>query len=78
MLSSMSLRSKIYVLIGVLMIGIIADSATGIVNIDRLRNAANDLHDKGFGPAEQTLLFHKNLYKLRGDIYKLLLLPEEG
>jgi len=78
MLTKLSIRSKLYTLIGLLLVGIVANSATGIFNLNRLRAAADDLHDKGFGPAEQTLLLHKSLYKLRGDIYKLLLLPEEN
>jgi len=78
MFANQSIRAKIYVLIGLLLVGILANSATGIVGLNRLRGAANDLHDKGFGPAEQTLLLHRSLYKLRGDIYKLLLLPEDN
>jgi hypothetical protein len=78
MFASLSIRLRIFVLIGILLSGLILVSTTGIVGLDRLRNAANDLHDKGFGPAEQTMLLHKALYKLRGDIYKLLLLPEDG
>jgi methyl-accepting chemotaxis protein len=78
MLVSLSIRSRIYVLIGLLLVGILANSATGITGLGRLRGAVEELHDKGFGPAEQTLLLHKHLYKLRGDIYKLLLLPEEN
>jgi len=78
MLANLSIRAKIYVLIGLLLAGIVAVSATGIVGLGRMRNAADDLHDKGFAPAEQTLLLHKSLYKLRGDVYKLLLLTDEG
>jgi methyl-accepting chemotaxis protein len=78
MMANLSIRSKIFMLIGLLLVGIVANSATGIRSLNRLRDAAGDLHDKGFGPAEQTLLLHKRLYKLRGDIYKLLLLPEDG
>ncbi|MEK7392268.1 MAG: methyl-accepting chemotaxis protein [Fibrobacterota bacterium] len=78
MFTNLSIRAKIYLLIGLLLTGIVAISGTGITGLNRLRGAAEDLHDKGFGPAEQTLLLHKHLYKLRGDIYKLLLLPEEN
>ncbi|MEN9308819.1 MAG: hypothetical protein RL173_2751 [Fibrobacterota bacterium] len=78
MIANLSIRAKIYVLIGLLLAGIVAISGTGISGLGRLRSAAEDLHDKGFAPAEQTLLLHKSLYKLRGDVYKLLLLTDEG
>lgn len=45
--------------------------------VSQQRGLGERLHDEGFGPTANTLHLHKHMYKLRGDIYKLLLLPEE-
>jgi len=77
MLANLSIRSKIFVLIGLMLVGILVVSTTGIVNVNRLRGAALDLDTKGFRPAEQTLLLHNNLNNVRGDLFRLLLIPED-
>jgi methyl-accepting chemotaxis protein len=77
MFASLSIRAKIFVLIGFLLVGILVISTTGIVNVNRLRGSATDLDAKGFRPAEQTLLLHNNLNNVRGDIFRLLLIPED-
>ncbi len=78
MLNSITIRAKILVLVGLLLTGILVLSAVGILGVREMRQVENNLHDQGFGPAEQSLILHKHLYKLRGDIYKLLLLPDES
>ena len=51
MFNKLSIRAKIYVLIGVLLLGILVVSGTGLANLNRLRGAATDLDRKGFRPA---------------------------
>lgn len=77
MLKDLSIRSKLLTLIGLLMAGIVVNTVAGSIFAVNLGNAANALYAKGFLPAEHSLLVRSDLYKLRGDIYKLLLLPEE-
>lgn len=78
MLRSLALRTKLLALIGILLSGILLISILGISNVDRMRRAAVDMHDRGFQPTEQTSRLLQHLYKLRGNVYKLLLLPDEA
>ena len=77
MLKNLSIRSKLLSLVGMLMLGILVNTIVGSILTANLGNAASDMYAKGFHPAESALQVHQQLYKLRGDIYKLLLLPDE-
>ncbi|MBK9577431.1 MAG: methyl-accepting chemotaxis protein [Fibrobacterota bacterium] len=77
MASSFSIRTKIFLLVGGLLGGIALVSAMGLRGASRNSDAISALHDKGFEVADRTLGLHKHLYKLRGDAYKLLLMPDE-
>lgn len=78
MLNDVSIRTKLLLLAGLLMTGIVLMSLVGSRQASRLMDQFELFHDQGYSPAQRTLLVHKHLYKLRGDIYKLLLLPEQA
>ena len=46
--------------------------------MDRVLEREIRIHDNALQPLSLTLRVHKQLFKLRGDVYKLLLLPEES
>lgn len=73
----MTIRMKIMVLVGCLLGGSTLIAITGLVGTTRLAALMDESHDNGFIPAENVLSLHKHLYKLRGDIYKLLLMADE-
>jgi len=73
-----SIRTRIFVLVGILLVGMLVLATAGTVAISRQEALGERLHDEGFKPTDHTLMLHRHLYKLRGDIYKLLLLPEDN
>lgn len=77
MASSFSIRSKMFLLVGGLLGGIAIISVLGLRGASRSLDATTALHDQGFEVVDPTLSLHKHLYKLRGNVYKLLLMPEE-
>lgn len=72
-----SLRARILILVAGLLSGILLLSIVGVLGVRSLREVTSSMHDQGFEPVERTMALHKHLLRLRGDIYKLLLLPEE-
>jgi len=76
--TGISIRTRLFLLVGILLVGMLVLATAGTVAISRQEALGERLHDEGFGPTSHTLMLHRHLYKLRGDIYKLLLLPEDN
>ncbi|HNY31533.1 MAG TPA: methyl-accepting chemotaxis protein [Fibrobacteria bacterium] len=77
MSNPLSIRSKVRILAGGLLAGMAMITLLGLYGASRNKKALDSLHQQGFKVADRTLILHKHLYKLRGDVYKLLLLPDE-
>lgn len=73
----LSLRTRILVLVAGLLSGILVLSLVGVLGVRSLRAVTVAMHDQGVEPIKRTMALHKHLLRLRGDIYKLLLMPEE-
>jgi methyl-accepting chemotaxis protein len=77
-LDHLSIRAKLLLLVGGLQAGILAIALVAWVGMERVLEREDHLHDNALQPMSYTLRVHKQLFKLRGDVYKLLLLPEES
>ena len=74
----LGLRTKLFALVAGMTLGIVAVSLVAGIGMQRLVGLEDDLHNKALQPIERTLLVHKQLFKLRGDAYKLLVMPEDA
>jgi len=74
----LGLRTKLFALVAGMTLGIVAVSLVAGIGMQRLVGLEDDLHNKALQPIERTLLVHKQLFKLRGDVYKLLVMPEDA
>ncbi len=74
----LGLRTKLFALVAGMTLGIVAVSLVAGIGMQRLVGLEDDLHKKALQPIERTLLVHKQLFKLRGDVYKLLVMPEDA
>lgn len=74
----MGLRTKLFSLVAGMTLGIVAVSLVAGIGMQRLVGLEDDLRNKALQPIERTLLVHKQLFKLRGDVYKLLVMPEDA
>jgi len=72
------LRTKLFALVAGMTLGILAVSVVAGIGMRRMAGLENDLRNGAMQPIERTLLIHKQLFKLRGDVYKLLLMPEDA
>ena len=74
----LGLRTKLFALVAGMTLGIVAVSLVAGIGMQRLVGLEDDLHNKALQPIERTLFVHKQLFKLRGDVYKLLVMPEDA
>jgi methyl-accepting chemotaxis protein len=74
----MGLRTKLFALVAGMTLGIVAVSLVAGIGMQRLVGLEDDLHNKALQPIERTLLVHRQLFKLRGDVYKLLVMPGDA
>lgn len=73
-----TIRQRVILVLGLLLGGILTLAATGITGVSRMRDTQEAAYDGGFQPSREVLVLHRSLYKLRGDVYKILLLPEDA
>ena len=77
-LDRFGVRAKLLLLVGGLQAGAAGIALVAWLGMDRVLERENRIHDNALQPLSLTLRVHKQLFKLRGDVYKLLLLPEES
>ena len=75
---TLSIRWRIRLLVAALLAGTFALAVAGAWGVSWASGEEDLLHDHGYRPAERALSLHKHLYKLRGDVYKILLMPEDA